>query len=110
MRSSSAQATQRSEQDPELLTRTRALDALRERERAALAGGELHCIGATTTTEYRRYIEKDAALERRFQPVQVEEPSPDEARRFRVLWQDRVRRVLLEHATDPDIFVIRHVD
>lgn len=36
--------------------------------------------------------------------------SADEARRFRVLWQDRVRRVLLEHATDPDIFVIRHVD
>jgi ATP-dependent Clp protease ATP-binding subunit ClpB len=44
-----------------------------------LARGELHCIGATTTTEYRRYIEKDAALERRFQPVQVGEPSPDEA-------------------------------
>ena len=36
--------------------------------------------------------------------------SADEAQRFRVLWQDRVRRVLLEHATDPDIFVIRHVD
>ena len=44
-----------------------------------LARGELHCIGATTTTEYRRYIEKDAALERRFQPVMVEEPSPEEA-------------------------------
>jgi len=44
-----------------------------------LARGELHCIGATTTTEYRRYIEKDAALERRFQPVQVGEPSPEEA-------------------------------
>jgi len=44
-----------------------------------LARGELHCIGATTTSEYRRYIEKDAALERRFQPVQVGEPSPDEA-------------------------------
>lgn len=36
--------------------------------------------------------------------------SADEVQRFRVLWQDRVRRVLLEHATDPDIFVIRHVD
>ena len=43
-----------------------------------LARGELHCIGATTLDEYRRYIEKDAALERRFQPVVVEEPTvPD---------------------------------
>jgi ATP-dependent Clp protease ATP-binding subunit ClpB len=41
----------------------------------ALARGELHCIGATTLDEYRRYIEKDAALERRFQKVLVEEPS-----------------------------------
>src|SRR5690625_2608411 len=40
----------------------------------ALARGELHCIGATTLDEYRRYIEKDAALERRFQRVQVDEP------------------------------------
>ena len=39
-----------------------------------LARGELHCIGATTLDEYREYIEKDAALERRFQPVQVDEP------------------------------------
>ncbi|MBQ7266550.1 MAG: ATP-dependent chaperone ClpB [Firmicutes bacterium] len=39
-----------------------------------LARGELHCIGATTLNEYRQYIEKDAALERRFQPVKVEEP------------------------------------
>ena len=39
-----------------------------------LARGELHCIGATTLDEYRKYIEKDAALERRFQPVMVEEP------------------------------------
>ena len=38
-----------------------------------LARGELHCIGATTLDEYRQYIEKDAALERRFQPVMVEE-------------------------------------
>ena len=44
-----------------------------------LARGELHCIGATTTQEYRKYIEKDAALERRFQPVTVSEPSEDEA-------------------------------
>lgn len=41
----------------------------------ALARGELHCIGATTLDEYREYIEKDAALERRFQPVMVDEPS-----------------------------------
>jgi len=41
----------------------------------ALARGELHCIGATTLDEYRKYIEKDAALERRFQRVQVDEPS-----------------------------------
>ena len=40
-----------------------------------LARGELHCIGATTLDEYRQYIEKDAALERRFQPVMVEEPT-----------------------------------
>ncbi len=44
----------------------------------ALARGELHCIGATTLTEYRKYIEKDAALERRFQPVVVGEPSVEE--------------------------------
>ena len=44
-----------------------------------LARGELHCIGATTLDEYRKYIEKDAALERRFQPVTVEEPSEEEA-------------------------------
>ena len=41
----------------------------------ALARGELHCIGATTLNEYRKYIEKDAALERRFQKVQVDEPT-----------------------------------
>ena len=44
-----------------------------------LARGELHCIGATTLNEYRQYIEKDAALERRFQPVMVEEPSVEDA-------------------------------
>ena len=41
----------------------------------ALARGELHCVGATTLNEYRQYVEKDAALERRFQKVLVEEPS-----------------------------------
>ena len=43
-----------------------------------LARGELHCIGATTLDEYRKYIEKDAALERRFQPVTVDEPSVED--------------------------------
>ncbi|MBI3211680.1 MAG: AAA family ATPase, partial [Simkania negevensis] len=45
----------------------------------ALARGTLHCIGATTLSEYKKYIEKDAALERRFQPVLVEEPSSEDA-------------------------------
>src|SRR4029079_18507558 len=45
----------------------------------ALARGELHCIGATTLDEYRKRVEKDAALERRFQPVMVEEPDADAA-------------------------------
>ncbi|MFQ6274989.1 Clp protease N-terminal domain-containing protein, partial [Coxiella burnetii] len=45
----------------------------------ALARGELHCVGATTLDEYRKYIEKDAALERRFQKVLVEEPSTEDA-------------------------------
>lgn len=44
----------------------------------ALARGELHCVGATTLDEYRKYIEKDAALERRFQPVLVEQPSVED--------------------------------
>jgi ATP-dependent Clp protease ATP-binding subunit ClpB len=44
----------------------------------ALARGELHCVGATTLDEYRKYIEKDAALERRFQKVMVEEPSVED--------------------------------
>ena len=44
----------------------------------ALARGELHCVGATTLDEYRKYIEKDTALERRFQPVLVQEPSEED--------------------------------
>jgi len=44
----------------------------------ALARGELHCVGATTINEYRKYIEKDAALERRFQPIMVNEPSVED--------------------------------
>lgn len=45
----------------------------------SLARGELQCIGATTIDEYRKYIEKDAALERRFQPIQVDQPTVDES-------------------------------
>ena len=45
----------------------------------ALARGELQCIGATTLDEYRKYIEKDGALERRFQPIMVEPPTPEQA-------------------------------
>jgi ATP-dependent Clp protease ATP-binding subunit ClpC len=45
----------------------------------SLARGELQCIGATTLDEYRKHIESDAALERRFQPVRVDEPSPEDA-------------------------------
>ncbi len=45
----------------------------------ALARGELRCVGATTLEEYRKYIERDGALERRFQPVRVDEPLPEEA-------------------------------
>ena len=45
----------------------------------ALSRGELQCVGATTLDEYRKHIEKDAALERRFQPIVVEQPSPEEA-------------------------------
>ncbi len=45
----------------------------------ALARGELHCIGATTLKEYQKYVEKDAALERRFQPIMVQEPSVEDA-------------------------------
>ena len=44
-----------------------------------LARGQLHCIGATTVDEYRKYIEKDPALERRFQPLMVDEPAPEDA-------------------------------
>ena len=49
-----------------------------ERLKPMLARGELHCIGATTLDEYRQYIEKDAALERRFQPVMVDEPTVED--------------------------------
>ena len=73
-----------------------------------LARGELHCIGATTLDEYRQYIEKDAALERRFQPVMVDEPSVEDAisilrglkERYEVLqmvhwWQQQLCRTVI---------------
>src|SRR5699024_12883377 len=44
----------------------------------SLSRGELQCVGATTLDEYRKYIEKDAALERRFQPIQLDEPTLEE--------------------------------
>lgn len=55
----------------------------------SLARGELQCIGATTLDEYRKYIEKDAALERRFQPIQVNEPTTDEAEQILLGLRDR---------------------
>lgn len=56
----------------------RRSDGCRQYVKANAARGELHCIGATTLDEYRQYIEKDAALERRFQPVMVDEPSVED--------------------------------
>ncbi len=84
-----------------------------------LARGELHCIGATTLDEYRKYIEKDAALERRFQPVLVDPPSVEDAisilrglrERFElhhgVRIQDNalVSAVVLSHRYIPDRFL-----
>ena len=58
--------------------RGRGRDGCVELLKPMLARGELHCIGATTLDEYRKYIEKDAALERRFQPVIVEEPTVED--------------------------------
>ena len=55
----------------------------------ALARGELHCIGATTLKEYKKYIEKDAALERHFQPVKVGEPNPADTLRILEGLRDR---------------------
>jgi ATP-dependent Clp protease ATP-binding subunit ClpC len=55
----------------------------------SLARGELQCIGATTLDEYRKYIEKDAALERRFQPIRVDEPTAEESVRILEGLRDR---------------------
>ena len=61
----------------------------------ALARGELRCIGATTQAEYRKYIERDAALERRFQPITVNEPTADEA--FEILTKGYLKRFEEKH-------------
>ena len=63
----------------------------------ALARGELHCVGATTLDEYRQYIEKDAALERRFQKVQVDEPSVEDTI---AILRGLKERYELHHAVD----------
>ncbi|MDX1665292.1 MAG: ATP-dependent Clp protease ATP-binding subunit [Candidatus Promineifilaceae bacterium] len=70
----------------------------------ALARGELQCIGATTLEEYRRHIESDAALERRFQPIRVEEPSPEEAvsilRGIKGAYEEHHKLTISEEAID----------
>jgi len=63
----------------------------------ALARGELHCVGATTLDEYREYIEKDAALERRFQKVQIDEPSVEDTV---AILRGLKERYELHHAVD----------
>ena len=73
-----------------------------------LARGELQCIGATTLDEYRKYIEKDAALERRFQPVMVEEPTVDEA--IAILFGIRSRYEEHHHVTISDEAIRAAVD
>src|SRR5699024_8894870 len=57
----------------------------------SLARGDLQCIGATTLDEYRKYIEKDAALERRFQPIQVDEPTLEETEKIIKGLRDRYK-------------------
>ncbi len=66
----------------------------------ALARGELQCIGATTLDEYRKHIEKDAALERRFQPVKVDEPTAEEAVQILLGLRDRYEAHHRVHITD----------
>ena len=66
-----------------------------------LARGELRCIGATTLNEYRKYIEKDAALERRFQPVTVGEPTPEATLEILKGLRDKYEAVSYTHLTLP---------
>ena len=67
----------------------------------ALARGELHCVGATTLDEYRKYIEKDAALERRFQRVLVDEPTVEATIAILRGLQERYERHHGVDITDP---------
>jgi len=69
----------------------------------ALARGELQCIGATTLDEYKKHIEKDAALERRFQPVMVAEPSEEDAERILLGLRDRYEAFHKTKITDAAI-------
>jgi len=69
----------------------------------ALARGELHCVGATTLDEYRKYLEKDAALERRFQKVMVEEPSVEDTIAILRGLQERYENHHKVEITDPAI-------
>ena len=73
---------------------------IRHRTRIEISRGEIQLIGATTLEEYRKYIEKDAALERRFQPVTVEEPTEDEA--FQILKGLRPKYEEHHHVTITD--------
>ncbi|MCW7513519.1 ATP-dependent Clp protease ATP-binding subunit ClpC, partial [Leptospira levettii] len=69
----------------------------------ALARGEIQCIGATTFDEYRKYIEKDAALSRRFQPITVEPPSAEQTVEILKGLRDRYEAHHRVHITDDAI-------
>ena len=77
----------------------------------ALARGEIQCIGATTIDEYRKHIEKDAALERRFQPVTVGEPTKEEAvqilKGLRDKYEAHHRVKITDEALDAAVNLIR---
>ncbi|MBB1409150.1 MAG: ATP-dependent Clp protease ATP-binding subunit ClpB [Pseudoalteromonas rhizosphaerae] len=75
----------------------------------ALARGELHCVGATTLDEYRKYIEKDAALERRFQKVLVEEPSVEDTIAILRGLKERYELHHCVEITDPAIVAAAHL-
>tara|TARA_B100000609_G_C17221525_1_gene440415 strand:- start:1102 stop:4521 length:3420 start_codon:yes stop_codon:yes gene_type:complete len=74
----------------------------------ALARGEIRCIGATTPVEYRKYIEKDAALARRFHPLFLEEPSPEES--FEIMRGSRIGYEEHHSVTIPDEVLLAAVD
>ena len=75
----------------------------------ALARGELQCVGATTIDEYRKYIEKDAALERRFQPIMVEEPSVEDTILILEGLKDRYEAHHMVEITDEAIHQAAHL-